>query len=72
MELKIIKNNLLIEFVIHEQMNEQTAREIMYKYKDYNILECKFQFKPNINLLEILDFGKLKHPRIEQLTIILE
>jgi hypothetical protein len=72
MEFKVIKNNLLIEFVIHEQMNEQTARQIMNKYKDHNILEYKIKFIPNINLLQTADFGQLNHTQIESLTITLQ
>jgi hypothetical protein len=72
MEVKVIKNNLLIEYVEHKQMNEEVARQIMNKYKDCNILEYRIQFIPNISLVQTSDFGELNHKQIQSLTITLQ
>jgi hypothetical protein len=72
MELKIIKNNLLIEYVEHNQMNREVAEQLVNKYKDYNILEYKFQFIPNIKLIQTADLADLEHNQIQSLTITLQ
>ena len=72
MEVKVIKNNLLIEYVEHQQMNEELARQIMNKYKDCNILEYRIQFIPNVSLVQTSDFGELNHKQIQSLTITLQ
>jgi hypothetical protein len=72
MELKIIKNNLLIEYVEHKQMNREVAEQLVNKYKDCNILEYKFQFIPNIKLIQTADLADLEHNQIQSLTITLQ
>jgi hypothetical protein len=72
MELKIIKNNLLIEYVEHNQMNREVAEQLVNKYKDCNILEYKFQFIPNIKLIQTADLADLEHNQIQSLTITLQ
>jgi hypothetical protein len=66
MELKIIKNNLLIELLINSQYNEQTITQLLEKYQECNIVECKFKFSPNTKMrnLMLTDF--------ESIAIILE
>jgi hypothetical protein len=72
MELKIIKNNLLIEYVEHNQMNREVAEQLVNKYKDCNILEYKFQFIPNIKLIQTADLADIEHNQIQSLTITLQ
>jgi hypothetical protein len=72
MELKVIKNNLLIEYVEHKQMNREVAEQLVNKYKDCNILEYKFQFIPNIKLIQTADLADLEHNQIQSLTITLQ
>lgn len=72
MEVKVIKKNLLIEYVEHQQMNQEVARQIMDKYKDCNILEYRIQFIPNVSLVQTSDFGELNHKQIQSLTITLQ
>jgi hypothetical protein len=72
MEVKVIKNNLLIEYVEHNQMDMGIAIKLFDKYKDCNILEYKIQFVLNVNLLQTTDFGWLNHKQIQSLTITLQ
>ena len=51
MEIKVIKNNLLIELLINSQINEQTMTQLIEKYQDCNVVECKFKFSPNTKMI---------------------
>jgi hypothetical protein len=66
MEIKVIKNNLLIELLINSQINEQTITQLIEKYQDCNVVECKFKFSPNTKMRNTMltDF--------ESIAIILE
>ena len=47
MEVKVIKNNLLVELVIHSQINNETIFGLLEKYKGCQIIEFTIKLNPN-------------------------
>jgi hypothetical protein len=66
MEIKVIKNNLLVELVIHSQIKHESIFGILEKYKDCQIIEFKIKLNPNTLM------GNVQYNDFESIAIILE
>jgi hypothetical protein len=66
MDIKIIKNNLLIELLINSQINQQTITQLVEKYQDCYVVECKFKFPTNTKMKNTMSTD------FESIAIILE